>query len=335
MSDTLMCEDSHLQRPVVVKSLKAGIDKGKLLDELAALASIRSKFVVELFDAIHDGSEIVGFIEEYIEGGDLKPFEQSCGETVVLKLLYGIATGISDVHAHDRVHRDIKPDNIRLDVNGVPKIIDFGLAKLATNAKTTNLFFTPCYSPPETFAQDTSGKFVFTTAVDVYAFGVLAYWLLNNGELPKQLTKIPPDLPCMDFTTFKAKIPLDVQQVLARAVSATALDRPTAFEIKEIIGRRLLFDQHKMLLTYENKPYYLNAMIRQVKLSHSTNEVVLVYDGLVFKVVSVKGFVLRNNKQMTPEEELNGASVIVLGDPNYPKSRVSMTADISYPEVLF
>ena len=335
MSDTLKCEDAHLRRPVVVKSLKPGIDKNKLLDELSALAAIRSKFVVELFDAIHDGTEVVGFVEEFIEGEELKPFDNSIDSSVMLRLLYGISSGIAEVHSHDRVHRDIKPENIRLDINGVPKLIDFGLAKLITNAKTTQLYFTPCYSPPESFVQDSGGKFTFTKAVDVYAFGILAYWLLNHGTLPSQLAKIPPSLPCLDFGVFAARIPVEIQTAFNRSVAISPKDRPTAVEIRDLIGQRLLFNQHRMLLTHNGKPYHLNNNKKQVKLSHHSNSVEIRYDGLTFKVVSVTGYVFRNNTPLVVVHEMQGASVIVLGDPAFRASRLSITADISYPEVLF
>jgi eukaryotic-like serine/threonine-protein kinase len=206
---------------------------------------------------------------------------------------------------------------------------------MISTAKTTQLYFTPCYSPPESFVQDASGKFTFTKAVDVYAFGVLAYWLLNGGILPPQLSNVPPSLPCLDFGTFAAKIPIEVQTTLNRSVAKLAKDRPTATDIRDLIGRRILFNQHRMLLTYNGVLYHLHKTKQQVKLSHQSSSVEIQYDGLSFKVVSVTGYVFRNNKQLVQGEVLSGASVIVLGDPSSPNTRVSMTSDISYPEVLF
>ncbi|MFN7611457.1 MAG: hypothetical protein ACK5QX_11070, partial [bacterium] len=54
MSDTWLCDDNNLNRKVVVKAVKFGIAKSKLLDELSALSSIRSKHVVQVLDVIYD-----------------------------------------------------------------------------------------------------------------------------------------------------------------------------------------------------------------------------------------------------------------------------------------
>ncbi|MER9841758.1 protein kinase [Mesorhizobium australicum] len=184
MSDTLVCLDANLQRKVVVKSLKAGIEKHRLMDELSALADIRSKYVVQVLDVLRDGTDIVGFVEEFIEGSDLKPLEASSDEVRCLGRLYSIISGIRDIHGAGRVHRDIKPDNMKLDMAGVLKVFDFGLAKLQNNAKTKQLYFTQFYTAPEVFKADKDGNHNFTTAVDVYAFGATALWLLNGGNLP-------------------------------------------------------------------------------------------------------------------------------------------------------
>src|SRR5436190_1688636 len=192
MSDTLLCEDKHLQRKVVVKKLKPGIDKHRLLDELSALASIRSKYVVLVFDVIYDGKDIVGLVEEYIEGPDLKPLASPVTLDAAIPALYPMFAGIAEIHGHNRLHRDLKPENMKYDGTGTLKIFDFGLAKLATNAKTKNLYFSPGYAAPEIFSQDSSGHHNFTTGVDVFALGSVSFWLLNNGKLPMKILKVPP-----------------------------------------------------------------------------------------------------------------------------------------------
>jgi serine/threonine protein kinase len=72
MSDAKLYTDTHLERLVVIKSLKDGTDQKRILDELAALQSIRSKHVVQVYDIIRDDAgAVAAIIEEYIPGADL------------------------------------------------------------------------------------------------------------------------------------------------------------------------------------------------------------------------------------------------------------------------
>ena len=59
MSEAIVCTDTHLERQVVVKSLKPGADSKRILDELAALQTIRSKHVVQIYDVIRDAKDNV------------------------------------------------------------------------------------------------------------------------------------------------------------------------------------------------------------------------------------------------------------------------------------
>jgi len=127
MSEALLCRDAHLDRPVVVKTLQDGTDPKRILDELAALQAIRSKHVVQLYDVIRDkAGAVVAIVEEYIPGKDLTKAPKPNTPEELLRLIYPIAEGIADVHAHKRVHRDIKRQNMKYDAEGCLKIFDFG-----------------------------------------------------------------------------------------------------------------------------------------------------------------------------------------------------------------
>ncbi len=335
MSDTQVCFDDNLKRDVVIKTLKPGIEKHRLMDELSALADIRSPHVVQVLDVIRENNEIVGFVEEYIEGKDLAPFSASVGEAEALRSLYSIASGISDIHENGRVHRDIKPDNMKLDKSGVLKIFDFGLAKLSTNAKTKQLYFTQGYTAPEVFTPDKNGHHNFTEAVDVFAFGATALWLLNGGNLVSDLQPIPPCVPALPvtFNAVPVKLSAGINSLLNRCLCLSATDRPSAADLKKSLGKQLLFNKHRMLLTVGSANYFVDASNPQVKLNSGNDVVEIAYDGLNFVVKQVTGHVRHNNKQVIVGYVLQGASVIVLGDPQK-RGRTSITADISHPEVL-
>jgi eukaryotic-like serine/threonine-protein kinase len=89
MSTAVVCQDQHLDRPVLVKSLAPGTDKRRLLDEIRALQVIRSKHVVQIYDLIWNGAgEIVGIVEEYLPGEDLTSVALPSNEFEFLRLAY-------------------------------------------------------------------------------------------------------------------------------------------------------------------------------------------------------------------------------------------------------
>jgi serine/threonine protein kinase len=175
MSDAIVCDDGHLERKVVVKILKAGVDSSRLLDEIAALQLIGSKHVVQIFDVIRDGTgAITGIVQEYISGGDLTKISPTSSSEEFLKILYPIAEGINDIHAHGIIHRDIKRQNMKYDAEGCLKIFDFGLSRDERNAKTIGEKGTPGYMAPELFEPSGGHTVTFTPAIDVFAFAATA-----------------------------------------------------------------------------------------------------------------------------------------------------------------
>ena len=104
MSDTIVCNDQHLDRLVIVKKLAAGVDSRRILDEIAALQTIRSKHVVQIYDVIRDKKGVVtAIVEEYLPGDDLTAVPVPTSELEFLRLAYPIAEGIADIHRHSIV----------------------------------------------------------------------------------------------------------------------------------------------------------------------------------------------------------------------------------------
>jgi eukaryotic-like serine/threonine-protein kinase len=136
--------DPDLERTVAIKLLReAGPvpDSGgtaRLLREARALASVVHPNVVQIFDAgVHDGT--VYLVCELVTGGTLRHWQSDPRPwRRVLEIYRGAGLGLSAVHAASIVHRDFKPDNVVLTVDGSPKVTDFGLAKFATGPVETD-----------------------------------------------------------------------------------------------------------------------------------------------------------------------------------------------------
>ncbi|HUQ31155.1 MAG TPA: serine/threonine-protein kinase, partial [Pyrinomonadaceae bacterium] len=119
-------------------------------------------------------------VDDYCEGKKLAIDER-------LKLFLEVCRGVSYAHQHLIVHRDIKPSNILVSADSVPKLLDFGIAKLideeqtGEHTRTEMRAFTPDYASPE---QVGGGQ--ITTASDVYSLGVLLRDLLHGRSLSSE-----------------------------------------------------------------------------------------------------------------------------------------------------
>lgn len=331
MGDIYFCSDKHLQREVVLKLLKDGEDERRLLDEQKALIQLRSKHVVQLFDVVtvNDGHDKTALVLEYIDGKNLAIGGYVPGD-VFLKILWQIACGLADIHAAKVIHRDIKPDNIRVDGSGVVKILDFGLARReGADAKTKSIIGTIGYMAPELWGGATIS---FDASIDVYAFGVTALALLN-AKPPKEIFERPPEpVAAGALSALVGSLPDDIVLMLERCLGYKAADRPTMREVEEVLRQHLLKDKHRALVVMSGKAHHLNAASRRMKLTYGAiGTVEIGYDGFRFSVLAFSGVVSINNKSVTVGTVLPDCCVITFGAA---PARTFVTFDVSNPEVM-
>lgn len=338
MSDTLVCHDENLQRSVVVKALKPGVAPHRLLDELKALSAIRSEYVVQVYDVIKDDhGSIIGFVEEHLTGQDLVECQSGCSVQDAAKKIYPVAAGIAEIHSHGVVHRDIKPDNMKRDASGQLKIFDFGLSKDNSSLGTTSLYFTPGFTAPEAFSSSAQGLHTYTQAVDVFAFGCVCIWLLNNKLLPNELYMVPPAIPIEGFTfhSLTTSVPSTIADLLNLCIDPDPVKRPSMAQITLGLAAEILRNRHRLLLTLAGKEYVIDATKPTIKLTWQTSDVEISYTGTKFEVIAIKGTVVINNGPIALWQTLTGSSIIVLGVDDRPNglTRASITCDVSHPEV--
>lgn len=335
MSHAATYTDRHLDRLVLIKTLADGIDQERLLDEVTALSAVRSKHVVQIYDVIRDGAgEIVGLVEEFLEGADLDSRLPIKDRTEFLKTAYAIACGLADIHAAGLVHRDIKPNNMKFDGEGCLKIFDFGLSRPDTaDAKTTGTIGTPGYLAPELCVEDWEDV-EFSQPVDVFAYGATAFKLLR-GTLPPELRALPPKLPSpsVQLGVTDLSLELEVVEILNRCLALRPSQRPRISEVRDLLAAHLLRDKHRATLVVGQQSHVLNSQNRTVRLGGSNSSATIEYNGLQFYITSTKGIVAVNNIPVTCPYRLPGSCVLLFGDPNQ-GSRPQLTIDVSHPEVV-
>ena len=329
-----ICVDAILDRRVAIKFIQSSTHQRRIFDELAALLKMRSKHVVQVYDILRLPGDELGIVQEFIDGQDL--FESHSVPTRKVdyyKQLWQIASGLADIHSLNVIHRDIKPNNMKTDPEGVIKIFDFGLARDEGSAASTMGFVgTAGFAAPELYV----GSVKFTSAVDTYAFGATALFL-GSGGLPQELLAVPPatrPTPC--FSALPIGLAPDVAAALDACLAHAPGDRPPMSYVRDLLARHILHDRHQALVVFNGKELRLNSTTRYVDLNLPTvGQIRIGYDGLDFSVVSISGEVLINNRAVAAGAVIPGSCVVALGGSHRRSTeRTFITFDLSHPEIV-
>lgn len=194
--------DDQYRKQVAIKLVNRGMDTDLILRrfmmERQILANLEHPNIARLLEG---GSTLDGlpyFVMEYIDGQPITDYCDARRFTTAerLELFRQVCAALQYAHQNLVVHRDIKPSNILVTPEGVPKLLDFGIAKLLspgwdaeTGEATASMvrLMTPEYASPEQFR-----GLSITTASDVYSLGVVLYELLS-GHHPYRLTSRQPE----------------------------------------------------------------------------------------------------------------------------------------------
>jgi len=227
--------DEQYKKQVAIKVIKRGMDTDSVLrhfrNERQILASFDHPNIARLFDGGTTEDGLPYFVMEYIEGIPIDKYCDAQGLSLSerLKLFREVCAAVIYAHRHTVIHRDVKPSNILVTNDGMPKLLDFGIAKILQLGDGAEPLMTvagmrpmtPEYASPE----QVRGEPV-TTASDVYSLGVVLYELLT-GTSPYRFTSHAPREVERAIT----------QQEPTRPSTATALHRN---QYSEISNQKLL-----------------------------------------------------------------------------------------------
>ncbi|MBS1830776.1 MAG: protein kinase [Acidobacteria bacterium] len=189
-------DDDQYQKKVAIKLLKRGLDTdfmlGRFRQERQILANLEHPFIARLLDGGATADGLPYFVMEYVDGIAITKYCSENNLTVEerLRLFRLVCEAVQYAHQNLVVHRDIKPSNILVTREGMPKLLDFGVAKVldpgletsGTMTRPDQRMLTPDYASPE----QVRGSQISTIS-DVYSLGAVLYEVLT-GQGPHRFT---------------------------------------------------------------------------------------------------------------------------------------------------
>lgn len=212
---------------------KAGlVDKlrRKFKDEARAIWGLRHTGIVRVTD-VFDENGTSYYVMDFIEGTPLSDMG-TLPEKTAINYMSQVCEALAYVHAHNRLHLDIKPANIMVDRHGRAVLIDFGASKQYDEVDGQNTStvsgLTPGFAPIEQMDNDIT---VFSPATDIYSLGATLYALLT-GHVPPSASK----LASMKLPELPASVSPSTRGAVTSAMRLNKFDRPQSVgEFKQML----------------------------------------------------------------------------------------------------
>jgi hypothetical protein len=335
MSTVYCAFDTLLERNVALKILhdQYGEDEEyveRFRREARAVAQLSHPNIVTVIDrGERDGKQFIVF--ELIDGENLKELVERGGPLPVRRVLeLGLEVGraLAFAHAQGLVHRDVKPQNVLLNGDGLAKVTDFGIVRsldAVGQTETGTVLGTSHYVAPE----QARGERV-DAQTDVYSFGVVLYELLA-GEVPYpgdnflSVAMKHVNDPVPNVLDARPDAPLRLAALIERCMAKQPADRPASMD--EVVAEleAVLADldarengEGTMIM---RRPAAVPARPPQQQRRRAPRgrraPLWLLLVGLVLLAVAVGGILLATRGDGTPGGSASGAPVSVEGVASY------------------
>jgi tRNA A-37 threonylcarbamoyl transferase component Bud32 len=228
-------QDEFLRRRVAVKILHEHLAadpelRARFVEEARTAATVNHPNLVAVYDSIVDQP---GIVLEWVDGPDLRQRldERPIGFAEIAALGALLGDGLAALHAQGLVHRDVKPANILLTIDGEPKLTDFGIATANAGDRTATgvVLGTAKYLAPEQVrGSDLDGR------ADVFALAAVLYECCagtppwdRDGDLPTAMARLEED--ARPLTELRPDVPPALAADIMRGLARDRADRwPTA-----------------------------------------------------------------------------------------------------------
>ena len=229
-------DDEVMGRRVALKVLIADLEsdpdtRARFYREALTAARVIHPNVITIFDAGEDaGRSFIAMqllnglpLAQYLETSEAAPLERK------LDLMMQMCEGLSAAHAQQVVHRDLKPSNLFVQSDGLLKILDFGIARLAGSNMTAagTVLGTPDYMSPEQ-ARGTQ----VTASSDIFSAGAVFYFMLSGHKPFKgpDLKAVLRQLASADLDPLPSSVPPELAAIVLGAMAKDPASRPARIE---------------------------------------------------------------------------------------------------------
>lgn len=281
------------KRQVAIKTLLAGlqaddISRKRFQREIELQSQLRHPNIVTIFEAgtTEDGRQY--HVMDYVPGRPLDRYIQDEGSSPskVLQIFLQVCDAVHTAHSHGIIHRDLKPQNILVDAQGRPHVLDFGLARAlaVTGESAVSLGHAVLGTVPFMSPEQAAGNLGLVDAqTDVYALGVVLYWVLTNRfpynvtrtlhDALEQIQHAAPDPP----SRHDARISKDLETILLKCLSKERARRYQGVRALADDIRRLL-DGKPITARRDSLAYHLRKSATRAAVLHPrlTDAVVLL-----------------------------------------------------------
>jgi serine/threonine protein kinase len=236
MAVVYKAHDESLKREVAVKLLHAHLvaepeSKSRLQREAQAVAKLHHDNIVQIFDYSGTDTDAAFIVTEFIDGVTLKQFitaRKPPPPEVAALIAIEINCALMHAHSLGIIHRDVKPDNVMVRIDGMLKLMDFGVAQIMDLERMTvtgQLLGSPAYMAPELL----EGR-PLDVRTDIFSVGILLYQIATgalpfSGRNPHEVLKRIAEGKFADPRTINRLIADRLAKIIARALARRPEDR--------------------------------------------------------------------------------------------------------------
>ncbi|WP_372369383.1 protein kinase [Candidatus Uabimicrobium sp. HlEnr_7] len=224
MGDVFKAFDPYIKRHVAIKTMHSNRSSQRFLREIEACGKLQHANIVNIFDCGQQ-QNICYFVMDFIEGQTLcELIKQDLPIEKALILVEKIARALDYAHKMGVIHRDIKAQNILIDKEQQPHIVDFGLVKMENASELTKqnqVIGSVYYMSPE---QIDSNWGEVSPRSDIYSLGVVMYQVLGgilpfSGQTQIEVMNRIMNVPPLSLRSIQKNISVEIEKICMKAMS--------------------------------------------------------------------------------------------------------------------